>query len=76
MMRLYADNAVTWEIVKWPGRRYVRICCPRYCLLNEGQHDEGCPGGGIVSAAEPDEYVRVLRDHDLGDCDESYRRMV
>lgn len=74
-MRRYADNAVSWEIVRWPGRSYVRICCPRY-LLGEAEHSEGCPGGGAVHVTEHDEYVRVLRNHDLGDCDESYQRMV
>lgn len=75
-MRLHADNAVSWEIVRWPGRSYVRICCTRFALIGDDEHSFGCAGGGAVAVTEHDEYVRVLHDHDLGDCDESYRRMV
>jgi hypothetical protein len=65
-------------VVVWPGD-YVSLCCPGALLIG---NTEACPWCGtpafraIRPHRGPDIHVSVMRDHDLGDCDESYRRML
>ncbi len=84
-MKLHGAG-LTWDVVYWPGRNHVRICCVRALLHDDEQNRAwlalrpcphvDCPGRPTATVVdEPDVYVRVMREHDLGDCDERYLRI-
>lgn len=82
-------QGLTWDVVVWPGRQH-RIFLDKLEALGLDIHDLVTklhpPGQQVLdidatsygdryaTIGEPDVHVSIMRDHDLGDCDEQILR--